>query len=206
MATLERKNQLVGLAGWVIVSFIAAALGAAASIQAGSFYAQLVRPDWAPPASVFGPVWTTLYALMGIAAWLVWREGGFRAAGSALVLFLVQLALNALWSWLFFGWHRGAQAFADILLLWALILATLVAFWRIRPLAGVLLLPYLLWVSFAAVLNYSVWQLNPEILGQDSSYSVFHAQPISALIRSVDEKNIAAILGIDYSTFIHIPS
>jgi tryptophan-rich sensory protein len=165
MATLERKNQLVGLAGWVIVSFIAAALGAAASIQAGSFYAQLVRPDWAPPASVFGPVWTALYALMGIAAWLVWREGGFRAAGSALVLFLVQLALNALWSWLFFGWHRGAQAFADILLLWALILATLVAFWRIRPLAGVLLLPYLLWVSFAAVLNYSVWQLNPEILG-----------------------------------------
>jgi tryptophan-rich sensory protein len=206
MATLERKNQLVGLAGWVIVSFIAAALGAAASIQAGSFYAQLVRPDWAPPASVFGPVWTALYALMGIAAWLVWREGGFRAAGSALVLFLVQLALNALWSWLFFGWHRGAQAFADILLLWALILATLVAFWRIRPLAGVLLLPYLLWVSFAAVLNYSVWQLNPEILGQDSSYSVFHAQPVSALIRSVDEKNIAAILGIDYSTFIHIPS
>jgi tryptophan-rich sensory protein len=143
---------------------------------------------------------------MGIAAWLVWREGGFRAAGSALVLFLVQLALNALWSWLFFGWHRGAQAFADILLLWALILATLVAFWRIRPLAGVLLLPYLLWVSFAAVLNYSVWQLNPEILGQDSSYSALHAQPVSALIRSVDEKNIAAILGIDYSTFIHIPS
>ena len=165
MAPLERKHQLVGLAGWIIMSFIAAAVGAAASIQAGSFYTQLVRPGWAPPPSVFGPVWSVLYALMGIAAWLVWREGGWRSAGTALGLFLVQLALNALWSWLFFGWHRGAPAFADILLLWALILATLVAFWRIRPLAGVLLLPYLLWVSFAAVLNYSVWQLNPEILG-----------------------------------------
>jgi tryptophan-rich sensory protein len=116
-------------------------------------------------APVFGPVWTVLYALMGIAAWLVWRNGGFGAAPTALTLFLVQLGFNALWSWLFFGWNRGAWAFADILLLWALILATLIAFWRIRPLAGVLLLPYLVWVSFAAVLNYFVWQLNPQILG-----------------------------------------
>jgi tryptophan-rich sensory protein len=81
------------------------------------------------------------------------------------VLFLVQLALNALWSWLFFGWHRGALALADILLLWALIVATLISFWRIRPWAGALLVPYLLWVSFASVLNYSVWQLNPGVLG-----------------------------------------
>jgi len=165
MAPPGKTHQLIGLAGWIIVSFIAAAIGAAASIQAGSFYSRLVRPDWAPPASVFGPVWTALYALMGIAAWLAWREGGLRAARSALTLFLVQLALNALWSWLFFGWHRGALAFADIVLLWALILATLIAFWRIRPLAGALLLPYLLWVSFAAVLNYSVWQRNPGMLG-----------------------------------------
>jgi tryptophan-rich sensory protein len=107
-----------------------------------------------------------LYALMGIAAWLVWRVAGFRAAKTALTLFLVQLALNALWSWLFFGWHRGVLAFADIVLLWALILATIVAFWRIKPLAGVLLVPYLLWVSFAIALNYSVWQLNSAHLGQ----------------------------------------
>jgi len=165
MAPPEKKQQLIGLAGWITVSFIAAAVGAAASIQAGSFYTQLVRPDWAPPPSVFGPVWTALYALMGFAAWLAWREGGWRSAGTALALFLVQLAFNALWSWLFFGWHRGALAFADIMLLWALIVATLVSFWRIRPLAGMLLLPYLLWVSFAAVLNYSVWRLNPELLG-----------------------------------------
>lgn len=159
------QKQLVGLVAWVIGSFIAAAIGAAATVAAGPFYAQLVRPEWAPPASLFGPVWTVLYALMGVAAWLVWRVGGFHAARPALTLFLVQLALNALWSWLFFAWQRGALAFVEILLLWALILATLIAFWRIRPQAGALLIPYLLWVSFAAALNYSLWQLNPVILG-----------------------------------------
>jgi tryptophan-rich sensory protein len=162
---VTKSKQIVALLGWLIVSFAAAAIGGAATSQAGPFYTQLVRPEWAPPPSIFGPVWTVLYALMGVAAWLVWRVRGFRAARSALVLFLVQLALNALWSWLFFGWHRGALALADILLLWALIVATLIAFWRIRPLAGALLVPYLLWVSFASILNYSVWQLNPGVLG-----------------------------------------
>lgn len=160
-----RTRQIVGLVAWLAVSGIAAAAGGAASIRAGPFYTQLARPEWAPPPSIFGPVWTILYALMGIAAWLVWRAGGFRAARFALTLFLVQLALNALWTWLFFGWQQGALAFADILVLWALIVATLIAFWRIRPLAGALLVPYLLWVSFAAALNYAVWQLNPQALG-----------------------------------------
>jgi translocator protein len=165
MAALTTQRQLAGLVGWLIVSFIAAAIGGAASVQAGPFYAQLVRPDWAPPPSVFGPVWSVLYALMAIAAWLVWRVGGFRAARFALTLFLVQLALNALWSWLFFGWHRGGLAFADILVLWAMIVATLIAFWRISPSAGALLVPYVLWVSFASALNYSVWRLNPQVFG-----------------------------------------
>ena len=165
MAPLTTQKQIIGLVAWLIGSFIAAFIGGAASIQAGPFYTQLVRPGWAPPPSIFGPVWTILYALMGLTAWLVWRVGGFRAARSALTLFLVQLALNALWSWLFFAWHRGALAFADILLLWALIVATLIAFWKIRPLAGMLLVPYLLWVTFAAALNYAVWQLNPGVLG-----------------------------------------
>ena len=102
---------------------------------------------------------------MAIAAWLVWRSGGFHSNRIALSLFLVQLALNALWSWLFFAWQRGALAFVDILVLWALIVVTLVAFWRVRPVAGALLIPYLLWVSFAAALNYSLWQLNPQLLG-----------------------------------------
>lgn len=165
MGRLAKQKQIVGLGGWLLVSFIAAAIGAAASIQAGQFYTELVRPDWAPPPSIFGPVWTVLYVLMGIAAWLVWRVGGFRAARFALTLFLVQLALNSLWTWLFFGWHRGALAFADILVLWTLIVASLIAFWRIKPLAGAMLVPYLLWVTFACALNYSVWQLNPQMLG-----------------------------------------
>jgi tryptophan-rich sensory protein len=160
-----KLRQLIGLAGWLLVNFIAAGIGAAASIQAGSFYAQLARPGWAPPAALFGPVWTVLYVLMAIAAWLVWRVGGFRAARFALTLFCVQLGLNALWSWLFFAWHRGAASFVDIVLLWFLIVATMIAFWRIRPLAVVLLVPYLLWVTFATALNYTVWQLNPQVLG-----------------------------------------
>ena len=163
--TLTRNKQLIGLFVWLAVSFSAAAIGSAASIQAGSFYTQLVRPEWAPPPGIFGPVWSILYALMSIAAWLIWRTGEVRATRTALTLYLAQLAVNALWSWLFFGWHQGALAFVDIVLLWTLIVATLVAFWRIKPLAGVLLVPYLLWVSFASALNYSVWQLNPQLLG-----------------------------------------
>ena len=165
MAAMTKQMQIVGLVGWLAVSLAAAAIGGVPSIQASSFYTHLVRPGWAPPPSVFGPVWTFLYVLMGIAAWLAWRVGGFRAAKSALTLFLLQLAFNALWSWLFFGWHRGALAFAEILMLWALILSTLIAFWRVRPWAGVLLVPYLLWVSFACMLNYSIWRLNLQALG-----------------------------------------
>lgn len=114
MSPYSKVMQFAGLIGWLAVSFIASAIGAVASLQAGSFYTQLVRPDWAPPPSIFGPVWTVLYALMGIAAWLVWRARGFRPAKVALTLFLIQLALNACWSWLFFGWHQGALAFLDI--------------------------------------------------------------------------------------------
>ena len=165
MTQFSKNKQLIGLVAWLAVSFIAAAVGSAASIRAASFYTELVQPGWAPPPAIFGPVWTVLYALMGVAAWLVWRVGGFRAAGTALSLFMAQLVVNALWSWLFFGWQRGALAFADIVLLWLLVVATLIAFWRVRPLAGVLLIPYLLWVSFATALNYSVWQLNPQIFG-----------------------------------------
>ena len=163
--TQTKGRQFIGLIAWLAVSFIAAAIGAAASVRAGSFYTQLVRPDWAPPPEVFGPVWTVLYALMGISAWMIWRVGGFRAARTALTLFLVQLVVNALWSWLFFGWHLGALAFADIVVLWALVLATLIVFWRLDRWAAALLVPYLLWISFAAALNLAVWQLNPQILG-----------------------------------------
>ena len=160
-----RTKQIVGLVVWLIVCFVAAAIGGAASIQAGPFYAQLVRPAWAPPSWVFGPVWTVLYALMGVAAWFVWRVSDSQAVRSAIALFLLQLMLNALWSWLFFRWHQGALAFADILLLGVSIVGTIIAFWKIRRSAGALLIPYLLWVIFASALNYSVWQLNPQVLG-----------------------------------------
>ena len=165
MPSFSKLQQLLGLAGWLALSFTTAALGAMASIQAKTFYGQLAQPEWAPPPVVFGPVWTTLYTLMGIAAWLVWRAGGLRANRLELTLYLLQLALNALWSWLFFAWQLGAWALVDVVALWTLILATLVAFWRVRPLAGALLIPYLLWVSFATALNFSLWQLNPQLLG-----------------------------------------
>jgi benzodiazapine receptor len=162
---LPRNQQVFGLIAWLVLSFITAAVGSAASIQAASFYAELIRPEWSPPGSVFGPVWTLLYTLMGISAWLVWRVNGFSRAVIALTLFLSQLALNALWSWLFFYWQLGGVAFAEIILLWFFIAFTLAAFWRIHKLAAVLLIPYLLWVSFAALLNFSLWQLNPQLLG-----------------------------------------
>lgn len=152
----------VSLAGWLLLVAIAAALGAIASRDAPQFYAQLSLPSWAPPSGVFGPVWTVLYALMGVAAWLVWRAPG-RHPG-AIALFVVQLAANALWSWLFFAWRSGALAAAEVVLLLALVAATTVAFWRVRKLAGMLLLPYLAWVSYATALTISAWQRNPGLL------------------------------------------
>ncbi len=163
---MQLHKQLLGLLGWLAISFAAAALGGLASADAGAFYQMLIRPGWAPPSWLFAPAWTFLYLLMGIAAWVVWREDGFRKAAFALTLFLVQLAANALWTWLFFVWHLGAFAFGEIVILWLLILGTVIAFWRVRPLAGALLFPYLAWVTFASALTYSVWQRNPDLLAQ----------------------------------------
>lgn len=158
-------KQAIGLAAWLVLTFSAAAIGAFASAQAGAFYMQLVRPAWAPPAWLFGPVWSALYLLMAVAAWLVWREHGWRGAGAALGLFIVQLVANALWTWLFFVWHQGAWAFAEVLLLWGLIVGTLIAFWRLKKIAAALLVPYLVWVSFASALTLAMWKLNPAVLG-----------------------------------------
>ena len=147
------------------MSFAAAAVGGLASASASEFYLNLVRPSWAPPAWLFAPVWSVLYVLMGVAAWLVWRARGLGGARNALLVFVVQLAANALWTWLFFVWRQGGLAFAEILLLLALILAAIVLFWRANRLAAVLLVPYLLWVSFASALTLSTWRLNPGLLG-----------------------------------------
>ena len=158
-------KSLLELAGWIAISFVAAAIGGVATANAGDFYLRLDRPSWAPPQSVFGPVWSALYVLIGVSAWLVWRERRSSRVTVALSLWAVQHLLNGLWSWLFFAWHRGAWAFAEVVLLWGFIIATVVTFWRVKPLAGLLLVPYLLWVAYAAALTYAVWQRNPAILG-----------------------------------------
>lgn len=153
------RHAAIGLAGWVVLCFAAAAGGA--FFMPGQWYASLNKPPWNPPGWIFGPVWTALYVMMAIAAWLVWRRGGFASQRSPLRWFLVQLALNAAWTPLFFGLHAPGWAFAEILMLWLAIASTVAAFWRASRAAAWLLVPYLLWVSFASWLNFTLWRLNP---------------------------------------------
>ncbi len=160
----SRRKQVAGFVGWFLLAFAAAASGALASLDAGDFYMQLRRPEWAPPPWLFAPVWSVLYVMMAISAWLVWRVGKSTQVYVALVLFVMQLVVNALWTWLFFAWQQGALAFAEILLLWILLAATISAFGPLQRLAAVLLLPYLVWVTFASILCLSIWLLNPVTL------------------------------------------
>lgn len=155
---LSRSKTVLGLGGWLLLCFAAASLGAV--FMPGQWYAALQKPSWNPPGWVFGPVWTALYTMMAVAAWLVWKQGGFAAQRRGLTPFLVQLALNAAWTPLFFGLHRPGLALAEILLLWLAIVWTIASFWPVHRVAAGLLLPYLAWVSFAAVLNGTLWRLN----------------------------------------------
>jgi translocator protein len=159
------KTQSLGLVSWLVATFAAGSVGAIASARAAAFYGQLFQPSWAPPAWLFGPVWSMLYIFMAVAAWLVWRERGFRGAPIALWLFVIQLVANALWTRLFFVLHLGAFSTAEIVVLWLLIAATIFRFWPIHRLAALLLVPYLVWVSFASALSLSLWRLNPVVLG-----------------------------------------
>ncbi len=152
---------------WIVLALFVGgclAVGALGSVFTATsretWYEALRKPGWTPPAAAFGPVWTVLYIAMGVAAWLVWRERGFAGAAAPLALFAAQLALNLAWTAIFFGLRAPGAAFAEIVILWALILATVIAFWRVRPLAGALLLPYLLWVTYAAALNLAIWRMN----------------------------------------------
>jgi len=150
----------------VVACGVSLAAGAIGSLAVGgqgfsSWYATIEKPGFTPPGWVFGPVWTVLYLLMGVAAFLVWQRGfGSRLVRTALLWFLVQLALNASWTPVFFGLHRIGLALVVIVLLWIAILVTMYYFFRVSRPAGVLLIPYLLWVSFATVLNASIWHLN----------------------------------------------
>lgn len=142
---------------WLIAAFVPAAIGA--PFPAPDYYRGLNKPSWAPRPSIFGPVWSVLYALIGTSAWLVARRGG-SGSRTALGLWWAQLALNAAWTPIFFGARNRGLALVEILVTWVAILATTVAFFARRTAAGLLLLPYLAWVTFASALNYAIWRDN----------------------------------------------
>ena len=155
-----RLRQVAALSGFISAAFIAGAIGSRATFpNVRDWFPLLQKPEWNPPGWLFAPVWTTLYVLMAVAIWRVWRAGG-PAAPRLVRIYFVQLALNALWSVLFFGLKQPAWALADILVLWALLVWMQVALWRSDRPAGILWLPYVLWVSFATALNAAIVRLN----------------------------------------------
>jgi benzodiazapine receptor len=154
----ESARRWLGLSGWIAVCFLPSAT--AVFVGPGEWYDELVKPAWTPPSWVFGPVWLTLYVLMGIAAWRVWVDRGFARARFELIFFLVHLIFNAAWTWLFFGLQQPVIAAIDIVVLWMMIVALTILFWRRDAVAGVMLLPYLLWVTYATTLNIGIVMLN----------------------------------------------
>ena len=148
---------MLRLLGWLAIAFLPAVIGI--RFPAPEYYARLEKPSWAPPGWLFGPVWTVLYALMGIAAWLVAGKSGSQSR-TPLALWGAQLVLNAAWTPVFFGLRAPGMALIDIVLLWAFLAGTVIAFWSRRAAAGALLLPYLVWVTFAMALNVAIWRLN----------------------------------------------
>lgn len=154
-------TDVAGLIGFVLICVVAAAVGGKATVASvRAWYPTLRKPSWNPPARLFGPVWSVLYLMMAVAAWLVWRTRDVTDVRFEMGLFGVQLGLNVLWSILFFGLRRPGLALVDIVLLWVAIAATTVAFWPHDPTGALLLVPYFAWVSFAAVLNLSIYRLN----------------------------------------------
>jgi benzodiazapine receptor len=154
-------RQAVGLALSVVICFAVAGVGSLFTRPAiEGWYAALGKPSWTPPNWVFGPVWSVLYLAMATAAWLVWRREGFAGARLPLTLFALQLVLNLAWTGVFFGLRMPGAAFAEIVLLWLFILVTTAAFWPLSRAAAWLMVPYLLWVTYAATLNCGIWRLN----------------------------------------------
>jgi translocator protein len=152
----SKTQSVLALAGFLALTFCAPLAGVTSMPDA--WYASLEKPSWNPPAWIFGPVWTLLYTLMAVAAWLVWKREGW---GSPMWLYLVQLSLNAAWTPVFFGAHAPGWALLVIAALWVAIVATTFSFFRVRKAAGLLFAPYLAWVTFAAFLNFTLWRLNP---------------------------------------------
>ncbi len=158
---MNTRTQILGLVFFLVLCLIAGWLGSIATTpEIGGWCKSLNKPTWNPPAYVFGPVWTTLYILMALAAWLVWKKKGFGGAKLELGLFGIQLLLNVAWSWIFFHFHQPGWAFVELVVLWVTIVTTTLMFFRVSKVAGGLMLPYLGWVTFASVLNFTIWQLN----------------------------------------------
>lgn len=155
---MTNTKKFAGFLGWLLLCFLAGAIGA--YFEPGMWYELLSKPAWTPPNWVFPVVWPILYVCMAVAAWMIWKESGFADAQYELRWFLVQLGLNAAWSWLFFGQNNIGIALAEIIMLWVAICFTMMLFWKKKAAAGYLMVPYLLWVSYAVALNYSIWQLN----------------------------------------------
>ncbi len=152
----SRARSLTALTGFILATFCAPLLGIFA--KPGLWYAALNKPSWNPPSWIFAPVWTSLYLLMAVAAWLVWKKAGWHRA---LFAYLIQLTLNAAWTPIFFGAHQLGWALAEIILMWLAIILTMRSFFLISKPAGWMLVPYLAWVSFAAFLNFTLWRMNP---------------------------------------------
>jgi len=155
---MENAKKVLALIGWILLCSLAGIFGA--QFEPGTWYQLLTKPAWTPPNWIFPVVWPILYILMGISVWLIWKMKNTTLLQTEFTWFFVQLALNALWSWIFFGLHLIGTGLAEILLLWISILFTTLLFWKKNKTAGFLLLPYLLWVGYASALNFAIWQLN----------------------------------------------
>ena len=151
-------RSIAGLIVSILICFSAAAIGS--QYMPGEWYAGLAKPPWNPPNWIFAPVWTVLYIMMGVSLWLIWKDHGIAKPKAAIIVFLVQLILNALWTYFFFGLKNPGAAFIEIVILWIFIVLTIVLFFRHNILAGLLLIPYILWVTFASILNFTIWRLN----------------------------------------------
>ncbi len=161
MLTYKEVGFMISLMVFILLCFLAAVLGSISTNKSlKSWYPTIKKPSWNPPNQIFAPVWSILYFMMAIAGWMVWQRTSQEGLSFPLILFFVQLVLNALWSVIFFGLRNPGLAFIEVLFLWIFIALTMWSFWSIYWPAGVLLLPYLLWVSFASVLNFVIWRLN----------------------------------------------
>jgi len=158
---MTARREWLGLSVFLAACLAVAGFGGMVTrTSVGDWYVALRKPTWTPPAWLFGPVWSVLYATMAVAAWLVWARPGPRRPRTALAAFGVQLALNAGWTGLFFGLRQPGWALAEVVVLWAAIGATVVLFWRVRAAWGAVMLPYWAWVTFASALNFAIWRLN----------------------------------------------